>query len=374
MKKPIAAVLAVLVSLLAAAPAGADELSDLHARILEDPGNTALNLQYAAAAERAGKPRLALAAYERVLLNDSGNAAAQEGIKRVMRQLLGAQTRWVASVGIGWESNPANVAFFEEDSAIALGSIAMHDDRYWGNTAWQTDALAQVNIIFNNDNLNYGFLGIETGPVFDTGSWFTVHPALAVSTSHFDHSNFYNEAMGSVTLEGVTGGANQVVRFKAGFRDYGSRFTSDSGWFAQANARWSIPHIFGPHDVVVFSPWIRWSDIEGGVPITINDEAAPGRYWEYAADIAYYTPLSDWMVLGVNLTVAQRDYRDPGLFSGGDDRSDTLVAPGATLIFKHVFSYQTDLRLSYRHKDNDSNDKFREYEDDIVTLNIDTRF
>ena len=374
MRKPTAAFLAVFACFAPSLPAGADELSDLYARILDDPGNTQLNLQYAAAAEKAGKPRLALAAYERVLLNDAGNAEAQEGIKRITRQLLGAQTRWVASVGIGWESNPANVSFNEEDSVIALGSIAMHDDRYWGNTAWQTDALAQVNVIFDNNRLNYGFIGIETGPVFDTGSWFTVHPAIGVASSYFDHSNFYNEALASVTFEGVTGGANQVARIKIGFRDYGSHFTSDSGWYAQANARWSIPHVLGSRDVLVFSPWVRWSDIEGGIPVSLNNESEPGRYLEFAADLAYYTPVYDDVVLGLNITVAQRNYRDPGLFSGGDDREDTLVAPGASLIFKHVFSYQTDVRLSYRHKDNDSNDKFREYEDDIVTINIDTRF
>jgi hypothetical protein len=374
MRKPVAAILAVLAGALIVVPAGADEMSDLYERILTDPGNAELNLQYAAMAEKAGKPRLALSAYERVLLNDPGNGPAQEGVKRVTRQLVGTSTRWVASIGLGWESNPANAAFNEDDAAIGLASIAMHDDRYWGNTAWQTDALAQVNLFSDQDELNYGFIGIETGPVFDTSSWFTVHPAVGIATSYFDHTSFYSEAVASVTLEGISGGANQVVRFKAGYRDYSGHFTSDSGWFAQASARWSFPHVFGNTDVLVFSPWVRWSDIEGGVPIAFNTESEPGRYLEFAADVAYYTPLSEWMVLGLNITVSQRNYRDPGLFSGGDDREDTTVTPGATLIFKHVFSYQTDVRLNYRYKHNDSNDRFREFEDNIVTVNIDTRF
>jgi hypothetical protein len=360
--------------LLVAVPAAADEMSDLYEKILADPGNAQLNLQYAAMAERAGKPRLALAAYERVLLNDPSNAEAQSGIKRVMRQMLGAQTRWVASFGAGWQSNPAASAFHDDDAFIGLASIAMHDDRHWGNTAWQTDALAQVNFYSDQDRLNYGFIGIETGPVFDTGSWFSFHPALGVATSYFDNGSFYSEAVASVTLEGVTGGANQVVRIKVGYRDYAERFASDSGWYAQASARWSIPHVFGAHDVVVLSPWVRWSDIEGGIPFVLNAESEPGRYLEFATDIAWYTPLAEDLVLGLNVTVSHRNYRDPGILSGTDDREDTMIAPGATLIFKHVLSYQTDVRLSYRHKDNDSNDKFREYEDDIVTVNIDTRF
>jgi hypothetical protein len=374
MRKPVAAFLAVLAGALVAAPASADEMSDLYERILADPGNAQLNLEYAAMAERTGKPRLALAAYERILLNDPGNTQAQAGIKRVMRQLLGSQTRWVASFGAGWESNPANVAFHEDDAAIALGSLAMHDDRYWGSLPWQTDMLLQVNLYSDQDHLNYGFAGIETGPVFDTGSWFSVHPALGVATTYFDGSSFYTEGLMSVTLEGVTGGANQVVRFKVGYRDYAGRFTSDSGWYAQANARWTFPHVLGQRDVVVLSPWVRWSDIEGGIPVSLNNEAEPGRYLEFGTDIAWYTPLAQDLVLGLNVTVSQRNYRDPGIFSGADDREDTTITPGVTLIFKHVFSYQTDVRLNYRHKDNDSNDRFREFEDDIVTVNIDTRF
>jgi hypothetical protein len=374
MKRPVAAALVSIVLALGAAPAAADEMSDVYARILEDPGNVALNLQYAALAEKAGKPRLALAAYERILLNDPGNAEAQEGIKRINRMLLGDSTRWLASVGVGWESNPALSAHHEKDSMIALASLAMHDVRNLGDRSWQTDGIAQVNFFSNQDELNYGFLGIETGPVFNTSSWFTVHPAVGVATSYFDHSSFYNEAVASLTFEGVTGGANQLARIKVGYRDYSGHFTSDSGWYVHVSGRWGIPHVFNGSDVIVLTPWFRWSDIEGGVPITVTSESEPGRYHEFGLDIAYYTPIADSVVVGANLTVWDRSYRDPGFLSGSDDRHDTMISPGATLIFKHVFAFQSDVRLQYRHRSNASNDDFREYEDDVVTLNLDVRF
>ncbi len=374
MKKTVAALLAALAVGAFVLPAAADEMADVYAQILADPGNIALNLHYAALAEAAGKPRLALAAYERILLNDPDNAEAQIGIKRIMRKLQPNTTRWIASAGAGWEANPSQVPSHEDSSMIETASLAVRDTRYFGSTAWQTDALGVVNIVNNESHLDYGFLGGETGPVFDTDSWFSIHPAAGVGYSYFDHTTFYTEATGSVTLEGVTAGADQIIRLKVGYRDYASHFTTDGGWYAHLNARWSVPHIFTPSDVFIISPWARWSDINGGVFVALNRESEPGRYFEVGSDFAYFAPVNERLVLGANLTLADRWYREPGLVSGKDDRHDTLVEPGATLIFKHVFWAQSDLRVQYRHMDNNSNDKARDFRDDIVTINIDTRF
>jgi opacity protein-like surface antigen len=374
MKKPVAALLAVLACACVASPAAADEMSDLYAKVMADPGNTQLNLEYAALAEKNGKPRLALAAYERILLNDPGNADAQVGVKRVTRMLLGDSTRWIASIGGGWDSNPAQIPNNPKSSAIALGSVAVHDERYWGSTPWQTDGLAVAELVSDEDELTYGFLGAETGPVFDTGSWFTIHPAVGAGWSYFDNTSFYSEAVGSVTLEGIQGGANQIARVKVGYRTYDDKFTTDNGWYVHVNGRWGVPHIFGDKDVLIFSPWFRWSDINGMVPVSLDVEAEPGRYTEFGADLAYFVPLAENVVLGANITVSDRNYRDPGLLSGHDDRHDTMWTPGLTLIFKHVFAFQSDVRIQYRHRDNESNDETRSFNENVLTVNLDKRF
>ena len=374
MRKSVAAFLAGFAGALLAVPAAADELSDAYAEVLANPGDSAVNLKYAAIAEREGKPRLALAAYERILLNDPGNAEAHRGMQRVLRQLLPKSTLWVASIGAGWESNPANVSSHEQSSMIELASVAMRDVRTFGSTSWQTDALGVVNIVNDDDRLSYGFLGAETGPIFDTDSWFSIHPAAGAGIAYFDNTTFYSEATGSVTLEGVKGGANQIARIKVGYRDYAGRFTTDNGWYVHVNGRWSIPHIFNGNDVVILSPWFRWSDIAGGILIALNRESDPGRYTEFGGDLAYYTPLSDRLVFGADISVSDRNYRDPGLFSGGEDRHDTTITPGATLIYKHAFWYQSDVRFQYRHRHNQSNDRVREFDDDVFTVNLDTRW
>ncbi len=56
-----------------------DELEALNQQILDNPQDVDLNLRYARAAEDAGKLRLALVAYERILINDPGNEEARRG-------------------------------------------------------------------------------------------------------------------------------------------------------------------------------------------------------------------------------------------------------------------------------------------------------
>jgi len=67
--------------------ARADETADIYRRLQNDPRNVALSLQYAAAAEKAGKLKWALPAYERALSADPGNREAQSGLDRIRKKL-----------------------------------------------------------------------------------------------------------------------------------------------------------------------------------------------------------------------------------------------------------------------------------------------
>jgi hypothetical protein len=76
-----------VLGLLCAGPVRADEIADIFRRLESDPGNVTLNLQYAAAAEKAGKLKWALPAYERALSAAPGNREAKSGIERVTDKL-----------------------------------------------------------------------------------------------------------------------------------------------------------------------------------------------------------------------------------------------------------------------------------------------
>jgi len=89
----IIAVLGIAPALLHAVPARADEVADIYQRLQNDPRNAALNLQYAAAAEKAGKLKWALPAYERALSADPGNREAKSGIDRITARLRAEANR-----------------------------------------------------------------------------------------------------------------------------------------------------------------------------------------------------------------------------------------------------------------------------------------
>ena len=100
-----AAVLAACVT-MCALPAAADPLGAAYQRILANPADTAANLDYALIAEGRHEYRLALSAYERVLLNDPNNVAAKRGLVRVRRIIQPPSTQFLAEAGTMWEFEP----------------------------------------------------------------------------------------------------------------------------------------------------------------------------------------------------------------------------------------------------------------------------
>jgi len=81
------AVWGVVLALLCAGPLYADEIADIYQRLQHSPQSIPLNLQYARAAETAGKLKWALPAYERVLSADPANREARTGVDRILREL-----------------------------------------------------------------------------------------------------------------------------------------------------------------------------------------------------------------------------------------------------------------------------------------------
>jgi cytochrome c-type biogenesis protein CcmH/NrfG len=73
--------------LLCGTPVRADEVADIYQRLQNNPQSVPLNLEYARAAEKAGKLKWALPAYERALSADPRNQEARTGIDRITTKL-----------------------------------------------------------------------------------------------------------------------------------------------------------------------------------------------------------------------------------------------------------------------------------------------
>src|SRR5690606_30497302 len=101
-------VIAALFAVSVSGHAAPNELARLNAQIINDPRNVELNLRYARAAEAEGDLGKALAAYERVLSYEPGNAEARKGADRVGARMLPNTLQIFTEAGAGYESNPQN--------------------------------------------------------------------------------------------------------------------------------------------------------------------------------------------------------------------------------------------------------------------------
>jgi hypothetical protein len=361
--------------------ARADELQRLYAQILRDPSNVEANLRYAELAEQRGELRKALQAYERVYITNPGNAEAARALQRVRRKMQPNTTQLFAELGASWETNPRRVSGGSDDDGAARARFTIVDERGVGEIArWRTLAQLLGDVYFSNGDLSYGFAGAYTGPVIDLTPAIAMHVALGGSAAYFDHRLLYSEAIANVLFEGFVEDTSHSLRVRGGYREYNDFFPSDNGFYVEAVARHALPNVASTNDVLIASPWFRWSDIDGVgfSTLTPTEQVQPGRYIEYGGRLEYYRRLFEWLTVGANISVHQRDYArtvDIDFFPPRPiDRRDLMLAPGATVILHHIAGSRADLRIDYRYEHNDSNVAVRDYINHLTTVMLLAKF
>jgi hypothetical protein len=373
----VATYLAVLVLASSAAiPAAADEMDSLHERILQHPDNPELNIRFAQLAEASGKLRWALSAYERVLLNDPSNAEALAGLQRVRRALQPNVTLLTVQLGTQYESNPRYYLPPRRPELEALGSAALLDERNLGGFRWRTNAVAAGLLHARNSDLSYGVAGADTGPVFDILPGWMFHPAVGGSASTFDHRFFYSEGAASGLFQSSAGGIYREVLLRSAFRSYDNFFPSGEGWYYEARGKLAVPNVIGSGSVAIASPFAIWSRVSGAASVVtpIITDLQPGAYDEWGGRLDLLKSITNWLVLGLNVTASRRDYRNDLVLATVEKRRDTIVIPGVALTFPNLIADQTDFRLEYRYLKDHSNDPTKSFDDHIVTASVIARF
>ena len=355
-------------------PAGANEIDALYARVMRNPADSEANLQFARLSEATGTLRWALAAYERVLLNDPNNVEAQRGLQRVRRALQPAYTLVTVEGSAGYESNPHYYLPPKRGEWVGLGSVALRDERPIGGMRWRTNTIVAGKFYQRSSELNYGFAGLDVGPIIDLWPGWSVHPALGAATAYFNNHYYYSEAAASLTFEGALQGAYSAVRLRAAYRAFDDLFPTQEGPYYEARGKVAVPNVLGDNSVAIFSPWVLWSNISGGVVNALVTEIQPGAYLEWGGKFEIYKGIAPWLTVGGNISVAERDYRTDVVATTGAKREDVLVSPGATLLFPNLFPYQTDLRLDYKYLSDRSNDPSKEFTDHLVSATVVSRF
>jgi hypothetical protein len=356
--------------------ASAETLESLHARILQQPNNTELNLRFAEIAERSGYLRWALSAYERVVINDPANIEGLRGLQRVRRALQPNFTLATLQFGAIYETHPRYYQQPQRPEMQGFGSIAVIDERKLGDQRWRTNAVAAVIAHAHETDLNYGIAGFDTGPILDVYPGWSVHTALGGNAAYFDKHFYFAEGAASAALQTSFGPVLHSLLLRGAYRSYDDFFPSGEGFYAEARARWAIPDVTGPGSVLILSPWYLWSDISGSAQVVfpIITDLQPGAYYEYGGRVEWVQSLASWVALAANISVWQRNYRHDIVFETGALRRDFFVSPGASLIFPGLFAYQTDLRLDYRYLKDNSNDSTKDFDDHIMSVSVVKRF
>lgn len=363
-----------LLSLAVAAPARAQsaELDALNAQILESPQDVGLNLNYARVAEQQGKLRLALAAYERVLINDPDNLDAQHGYERLRRIIEPAYTSLRVEFGEQWDSNALDLSDNAREAATTYANATWVDERRFGDRRWRTYANAQAEITPDIHELNYGYLGVQTGPFIDLTPTAALIPSVGAAVSSFSNRLYFGEVNASATVEGHRDGATYWSRLRAGWRDYGEDATAKQGPYAELMGGVSLPGVVSSNDWLVAIPWVRWSGIQGSTVDFLSDPIAPGKYAEAGIDASYNYRLNDRISLAVGAMARERHYTQTEV--AGQDRHDSYVAPKASMTVWNLFDCSCGLTLSYQHRNNRSNDDFSDYDGDRASISVMRQF
>ena len=376
----LAASVIALSSGAARAQEGAD-LEALNQQILDNPNDVELNLRYARMAEAEGKPRLALVAYERILINDPENEAAARGYERVRREIEPGYTVARAEIGARWDTNAVNTdpdfLFVDPDELEATtyyAKLLIANENQWLGRRWRSTLNVDIEQTPDIDALDYQYLGVQTGPILYAAPHTALIPSIGGSISWLDGEQYYNELNASLTLEGRTAGSSYWWRARAGYRDYNpdgnffSNTVTEEGPYAEVRGGITKPRIFSDRDALLIEPFVRWSDIEGsGFSFWLFEDVAPGQFLEYGADVNYQYQFNDYVQASAGVLVRERDFRN-------SSREDSYVSPQVSLTLQNALPCECDVRLRYRYRSNDTNDVPYEYGAEQVSLALLTRF
>lgn len=373
--------------------ASAQGYDALFARLLADPDNPELNKAFAREAEARGELRHAFAALERIVTSSPGDTEAQAEFDRLRKKILPAVTNVTVQVGASYTSNPLLQPGFEArpDDATFDATVGIADERTVAGLRWRTRAVAHGQFQADLDQINFGIVGSESGPVFQLTPELWMHIASGAAYAWLDGRKLFDDVSASVTFGGLYRGLTQTVTARHTWRD-GSfeNFGANEAQIIDLEGRFVFSPSITTGDLLYLLPHVQISRADGDAQRWVNvsngffsvDYARPlfpGDYTDAGGRIAYYFPIDKGRIIvggGVGLFHRWYDEHVDNIIDpdATGDRRDLYVEPTAHVILPDLIAPNIDLRLDYRFEGNYSNDATRDYENHVAGVRFVGRF
>lgn len=365
----------VPVGATARAAAGVDpELRNIYRQILRNPTDSALNLKYAALAERKGLLRKALAAYQRVLMNDPRNAEARAGLTRVATMLEPDFSAVYLHLGARYATNlrqrPSGDPT-DEDDFVGDARLIVRDERRLGSLRWRSLGQLYANLHAETRSLDFGHVGASTGPLISLNGGWRLRPALGAAYAWLDRKTFFTELSGELGFEAVGAGLLRRVDIRFGYQFIGKDYAPGrDGLVLDIAPTFAIPGVAKDGDRITVRPRYRMNNATGrnADPALVQGDIFPERYHEVGGNASYLAPFLDGRIyLGPTLEGNLRYYRSniPG---GSSRRRDVYLRPGVQLIVPNAFVDGHTLTFQYQHERNISNASNKGFSNHVVGI------
>lgn len=373
-----AAGLGALIGATAYAPASAQpqsegEMRRVFEQILRDPSNPGLNTRYARLAIDRGEYRKALAAYERILARDPGNAEAKAAIAELLRQSEPSYTNITLVVGALWESNARHELRQNRrtDDGSFLGRATISDERRLAGLRWRSEGDISIlhNLTFHDIDL--GTVGGRTGPVVAITDGLRVNPFVGIAYTVLRRRTYNTEPTAGVVIESDDTGPLKSVTARWGYNFVGRAFSERDGTFVEVYPNFEFRNVLLDQSLAAFTPYWRYSGVfrSGAASEDQRNQPFPARQHQLGARADYYALATDWLTIGVNFTYEYRHFfeRIPGETKG---RRDHVYAPGMQFIFGSFAQNRLDVIASYLFEYRHSNDGTQLYQNHTAAIRL----
>ncbi|MBL8674665.1 MAG: hypothetical protein JNL07_07255 [Rhodospirillales bacterium] len=373
----------------AAAPASAalqTELERAFQSVLANPADREANLRYAKAAEDAGQPRKALAAYERMLLNDPRDDVARRGYERLKLNADPPFTRLRAGFGGLFETNasaanqqlsPSTISTRQlggSDDFAGVGTLRIDDERFFGSQRWRSKAQFYGDFHVRSSKRDFQYGAVDSGPVFVVDQGVKVRPGLYADLGFSGYHQLFHSVGVAVDLDFQTGWV-KTARVGFGRTNFRKSDNARDAWVYAGRMEMGWDGVFTRSDTVSLEPFVVFYDAR----INTGEET----FTQTGATLAYTVPIAQralgfrtiYLIPELSLDVRSYAGRPSGAIpTDRGHRSDWRALPGLKIAGSEFLDRSITAVVSYDFDRSRSNYRAYSYDNHRFGLNVIVEF